>query len=401
MARSWKTLTAIAVLVAVLVVAWRIQQFQRDPHLRFQRGMEAARNGDTETAFRDARFLLKVPEFKSHGHMLRGTLFLAIRRYAAAAVAFRLAAEDPKMKVEAYTRCGEALYRMQRFVDAEGVLLQALELDESYSDARRWLASTYYDLGAMTNALEHLKIIGLNNPNDGRPYRLRGLIQKDFELYDQAIPEYETALKRELPDSERDAVLLELADCLVHQLRYDDALKTLKSADPSAKSRSLEAQCYAALGRSDEAEFLADAAIRMDPDNVASILTKASIAIENGRAADVLPVLKAAAARHSADHDILFQLIKALRSTGHAAEADALAPRLAELNRLMDEFAALHLEAFNDVSNADLRFQIGQIALRLDRPKLARSWLQAALAIDADHPAARKLLAEIPSEESR
>lgn len=377
-----------------LLIAW---QFDSDPNRWYLRGLSAVADRDRETVLREASRLRKATGFESYGHMLRGKWFLSSQAFAAAAAEFQLAARNTSLRTEALTRCGEAFYRMQRFLDAENVLLQALESEPSNSDARRWLASTYYDLGAMTSALEHLKIIGSDNPTDGRPYRLRGLIQKDFEQYDQAIPEYEMALTRELPATEREAVLLELSECLVRQLRFEDALKTLKVASQTSKSQSIEAQCYAALGRPDDAERLADEAIQLDPSNVAAILTKARILIENGQAEKVLPTLRTTAEKHPGNYDVLFQLVKALRLTGNSVEADAMEPRLSELNRLIDEFSALHLKAFNDVGNADLRFQIAQIAMKLDRPKLARIWLQAALAIDATHTASRDLLDSLPA----
>ncbi len=389
-------------MFAVLCAAFLIlQQAGRDPLLRFQIGMDAVRNGDGETVFREAGRLLKTSGFESSGHMLRGTWFLQEHSYDAAADEFGLATENPETRVEACTRCGEALYRMQKFVDAERMLLLALQYDESNSDARRWLASTYYDLGIMSSALEHLKIIGTDNPSDGRPYRLRGLIEKDFKQFGDAVTEYETALKRELPPAERQAVLLELSDCLVHQLRYDEALKTLTSAPRSAETLSLEAQCYAALGKLDEATNRADEAIRLNPNHVPAILTKAGIALENGQAETVRPILEAAAKTHPNDFDILFQLIKAWRLTGRTAQADAHSAKLAELEKLIDQFAALNTQTFTDLTNADLRFQLAQLAFRLDRPELAGSWLQAALAIDPQHTEARKLLESIQNEHSK
>ena len=369
-----------------------------DPLARFELGMAAVKNADSNSVFREADILLKTPGFESYGHLLRGNWFLLAERFEGAAREFGLATENPATQVEAYTRCGEALYRLRRYRDAEKMLLLALQHDESNSDVHRWLASTYYDLGAMSLAMEHLQIVGVNNPADGRPWRLRGLIQKDFEQFGQAVSEYREALKRDLIPDQRQAVLRELAECLVRQLQYQDALATLDEAAETPETLSLQAQCHSALGNTAEALTKADAALRLNPDHRSAVLTKAVILLENNHAEDAVSILEAAVNTYPNDFDVLFQLIKAWRLTGRTVQADSQAPKLAELEKLIDEFAALNKETFNDLDNAELRCQLGRLAIRLDRPALAGSWFQAALAIDPQHAEAMNLLQSVQNE---
>ena len=391
----WKILAALAVTIPLLIAVFLTQYAGRDPQLHFQNGMAAAKSGDTETVLHEASRLLKTPGFESYGHMLRGTWFLETREYVAAANEFGMATDDPKTRTEAYTRRGEAFYRMHQFVNAEQMLLQALKLDADNSDARRWLASTYYDLGSMSLALEHLRIIGDMNADDGRPFRLIGRIEKDFQHHGEAIDDYREALRRTLLESEREAVNEELAECLVHQLQYSEALRTLQDAKPTAPVFALQAACYAALGDSLKAISKANDALHLNPDLVSAILTRASIELETGKAVNVIDLLERAAAAHPGNFEILFQLVKALRLAGRVEEADEKSRRLAELEKLVDEFAKLNATAFSDLGNADLRFQLGQLALKIDRADLARSWLEAALAIDPDLVRARNLLREL------
>jgi len=394
----WKFLAGLAVTIPLLIAVFLTQYAGRDPQLHFQNGMAAAKSGDTQTVLHEASLLLKTTGFESYGHMLRGTWFLEKREYVAAANEFGMATDDPQTRTEAYTRRGEAFYRMHQFVNAEQMLLQALELDPDNSDARRWLASTYYDLGSMSLALEHLRIIGEMNSDDGRPFRLIGRIEKDFQHHGEAIDDYREALRRSLLESEREAVIEELAECLVHQLQYSEALDTLQDAKPSAPVFALQAACYAALGDSLKSISKADDALALDPELVSAILTRASIELEVGKAANVMDLLERAAAAHPGNFEILFQLVKALRLAGRDADADAKSGRLAELEKLVDEFAKLNATAFGDLGNADLRFQLGQLAQQIDRPDLARTWLEAALAIDPDLVKARNLLKELNTD---
>ena len=139
----------------------------------------------------------------------------------------------------------------------------------------------------------------------------------------------------------------------------------------------------------------ANDALALNPDLVSAILTRASIELEIGKAENVIDLLERAAAAHPGNFEILFQLVKALRLAGRAAEADVKSARLAELEKLVDEFAKLNAIAFSDLGNADLRFQLGQLAQQIDRPELARIWLEAALAINPDLVSARNLLKEL------
>ena len=191
---------------------------------------------------------------------------------------------------------------------------------------------------------------------------------------------------------------MELADCLVHQLRYDEALETLATVPETSQSLSLSAQCHSALGNTDEALVEADAALRLDPQNRSAVLTKAAILLEHDHSEAAVPILEAAASTYQSDFDILFQLTKVWRMTGRTAQADAQAAKLAELDQLIAEFSALNKQAFSDLDIAELRCQLGRLALRLDRPELARSWFQAALAIDPQHTQAMKLLQSVPNE---
>lgn len=391
----WKILATLAVTISLLIAVLLMQQAGREPQLHFQNGMAAAKIGDAETTFYEASFLLKTPGFEDYAHMLRGTLFLESQEYIAAAAEFQMATDNPETRIEALTRSGEAFYRMHRFVDAEQVLLRALEEDDNNSDARRWLASTYYDLGSMALALEHLKIIGEKNPEDGRPFRLRGRIGKDFHHYGEAIEDYREALRRSLLESERDAVTEELAECLIWNLQYSEAMELLQNAKSSAQVFALQSACYAAMGDPIQAIRKADDALALNPDLVSAILTRASIESEVGKPENVIGMLEEAAASHPGNFEIFFQLVKALRQAGRISEADEKAGRLAELEALVDEFARLNAIAFRDLGDAQLRFQLGQLAKQMDRPELARLWLEAALAIDPDFVSARNLLKEL------
>jgi hypothetical protein len=63
-----------------------------------------------------------------------------------------------------------------------------------------------------------------------------------------------------------------------------------------------------------------------------------------------------------------------------------------ELRDLVTQFSRLHGKAVANPADADLRYQLGVVANRLDKRELARSWFMAALALDPTHTHARQAL---------
>jgi tetratricopeptide (TPR) repeat protein len=63
-----------------------------------------------------------------------------------------------------------------------------------------------------------------------------------------------------------------------------------------------------------------------------------------------------------------------------------------ELRGLRDRFTKLHTQAIKNADDVDLRYQLGELARQLDKPLLAVSWFEAALALDPQHEKARQAL---------
>ena len=59
------------------------------------------------------------------------------------------------------------------------------------------------------------------------------------------------------------------------------------------------------------------------------------------------------------------------------------------------ELFELHERAMNEIDNADVRFRIGELSRRLQKPEMALLWFNAALSINPVHEPARAALDEI------
>ena len=127
---------------------------------------------------------------------------------------------DPPRRLVAATACQQ----LGRHRDVESLLTPVVAANPDLVDAHRLLAVSFYDVGAVQEAVHHLRETARLAPDDPRPHRLLGLMHSDYELFAEAIPCYEESLRRNPHQPDREEILLELATCLIRQLRPADAL---------------------------------------------------------------------------------------------------------------------------------------------------------------------------------
>jgi tetratricopeptide (TPR) repeat protein len=144
--------------------------------------------------------------------------------------------EKPDLKFHALLLRGEAWHRLGRHLEAQTALLAALQIDEDAVDAHRWLGASYYDLGAIHQAVHHLKRTAELDPADQRPPRLLGLIHKDYERFEEAAGFYAESLRRKNDQPDWEEVRLEMASCQVKLRRHREALESLQPCPESAES---------------------------------------------------------------------------------------------------------------------------------------------------------------------
>ena len=253
----------------------------------------------------------------------------------------------------------------------------------------------------MELALEQLQIVSREAPDDPRPDRLKGLIQKDFERYQEAIADYSEALRRGPDDQSRQEILVELAECQVKQHLYSEAAATASQATSTPDTLLLQAQCAHATQESEKASQLIQQALAMEPNHLDSQLLHAELLIDAGQLNDALAVLSTTMAAWPADYRLRYQLANVYRRLGNDHEAELQTSEMTRLQKLSDEFTALHEMAFSDTANAELRFRLGQIADELQKHDLAAVWYRAALGIDPSHTAARTALQRAQSTQDR
>jgi tetratricopeptide (TPR) repeat protein len=386
------------VLVASTVVAvWLAQAAHRrpDPAGTYQAALDAYLAGDMPQLEAHLAELRSRQWQPLRVQLLEGMSDLATGRWDAAARNLESATADAELRPSALGLLGEAYYQQGRLADAAHVLQTALSLDPQLAIARRWLAAAYYDLGANDLALEQLDRVLQQDTADPRPYRLRGLIQKDFEQYQEAIESYLAALRLQPGDADRREIAEELADCQIRLLRHDDALRTLSEAPETANTLALRAQCHYALNNVGIAKQELTRVLALDPRHLEGLDLSGRIALDAGDVAAAADQFEKAAEFHPAEFEVRYRLAGVYRSLGREADAELQMAEVQRLQALRREFTDLHHQAFRDTRDAGLRYRLGVVATELGKWELAAEWFEAALALNPDYRDAASALSDL------
>jgi len=326
-------------------------------------------------------------------HLFKGSGLLREGRLLDALEEFGHAKNHPDVAASALALSGEALYKARQFGDAVRILDRALQLDPSQTDARRWLAATYHDIGAMDHALKHLQMVADQAPTDPRPHRLIGLMHKDFEAYAEAIAAYRESLRRNPDQPDQHKIRTELAECQIRLRQHVDALETLGKCPKSAERFALEAECHYAQRDASSARKAVSQALELQPDHLEAMQLAATMDLEEEDAESSVRILRQAVEHHPREFRVRYQLAQAYGRLGERELAEEQMRQMQELRKLHRRFTDLHEKAIKDADDVEARYQLGVLADQLGKPELARTWFAATLGMDPNHEGAQKALA--------
>jgi tetratricopeptide (TPR) repeat protein len=157
----------------------------------------------------------------------------------------------------------------------------------------------------------------------------------------------------------------------------------------------LAARCSFDGNRLDEAEALAERALREDPRNVSALLTRARCRIARSRWRDALPDAEGAVAARPNDLGAL-QLLSMIETrlgmAGRAAQTQARRKQSQERIRLMTE---LNEEISQHPEDPQLPWRLGQVAEEAGSYLLAVRCFEAAMALDPNFRPPRDRIAAL------
>lgn len=382
-------------VVLLAVAGWYVLHSRTSAQSRFQSGLLAFEAKNLRVVAAIAAELDRRPQFVAEASLLKGMADYLSSRYPQAVMSLETARNSPHTSLEAWRLTGQAYHAGGRATDAIQALNQCLQLDAADVESLRLLAILLYDLGAMDPCLEHLDRLAQLEPEDARPLRLKGLINKDYDFFQEAAEDYREALRRGLPNDIADEVRLELAECLLAVRDYAGVRSTLLECHASSRRQRLQGECAWAEGDIDTARRLAEEVLQSDPGDkfALSLATKIAVHEQNVESARHHGEALLQAAPH--DPETYLRLSQVYRLAGDGDRAAAMIERQGQASDRLAQLRKLHEDALGDVSNAQLRYRIGELSLEIGKPEMARTWFEACLAIDPAHARAKSALGRL------
>jgi tetratricopeptide (TPR) repeat protein len=389
--KSGRLLVILPILFVAGTCALALWRWQR-PQERLRRSLATLEARDWERLEYEYFALPKTSAYTAPTSLLSAALKLERREFTAALRDLRYAAADPDIRPLAWVFAGKALYAQERFREAELNFKHALELDPNLVEADRWLAIAYYDIGLMTEAQRYLQRVAELDKSDPRPHRIMAVIHMDHGSYAVAVEDFEESLRRDPHQPDLQDILVELAQTQFTLKRYEDARRTLAGCQETAEVLAMKGDACFALGDASQAKRLSEKALDLELNQRLALLVLGKIALEERRHNDAVELLSRGAAAAPTDYDLQYTLLTALRAANRPEEADQQVVVVEGLRKLRERFELLAEDAANQPYDADIRYELGVLANRLDMPRIAESWLKAALALNPNHALARSEL---------
>ncbi len=372
--------------------AWAYRHVTQ-PDYQLRRGREALHASESDVAESYAARLERGGH-PDHARLLRGEALYLLGRFCLEDNRRREALplfsqsldelnqikDEGALRLEAAALVGQCLLYLGNPREAERAFHFVLEHNPDQVDAHRGLAALYYDLGALLKAVDHLREVARLDPRDARPHRLMGLIAKDLDAKDQAADDYREALRRAPDGPQSQDVRVELAEVLVKQTRYGEALEVLERAAGAkpAEVRALRGECLWAQGRATEARSLLDEALATYPRHGGLLALRAKIHLAEDEPEAAAALLERLLSLAPFDPAGLYQRAQAYEAVGKKAEAAEQRRRAQEIQ---DDFAlmtALNQDADRRPWDAEVRLRLAELCKKLGKQPEAAMWRQAA-----------------------
>lgn len=383
--------------LVIAALALGYTQFSGKPEASYRRGLAAIPKRDLPALNREIQYLRQFRRYEPHARLLSGVVSLASNDLQSALHQFDASSVYPPTRNAALTLAGETFCRLGREAEAIGVLQQALKFDPRNVDAHRWLAVAYYETGSPTDAIAEMQQATELDPADFRSHRMLAKIYKENNRFEEAVTSYQRCLRYTLTDLARQRVLLELSQSLSRLLRYDEALKVIDQADETADVLACRAGIQYHLGNKVGARKSALRAILLDPQHRDGLTWLSAIEAEGGHypqsATYLEQLLKVAPADVKARRD----LANVYRRLGRTAEADQQTKQADDTRKLQERFTKLQQQAGEKPDDAEVRFQMGELATELKLYRVARACYRAAVSRDPKHVKAQQALKKLPN----
>jgi len=294
---------------------------------------------------------------------------------------------------EGLTLAARALLMRSDVTLARRSLERSLQMSPDQPEAARMLAAIYLTAGEGQRGIAMLKEAARLGPSDFRPWYAMAKIYSDLGNFPDSAEAYTQALCRDPPAAESKEIRIGRARALLNANQAERAAADLdalrKQSPDDAQVLALAASQARDLGRVNEAEALADAALGRDPDEFDGLLVRARLRFLSRRPRLAIADLERAVRARPTDVAALQLLGQSQQSLSLAKEAAATlerADRARNRNILIDRLTKVIERRPED---PEPRWRMGQAALEGEMYLLAHQCFQAALDLDPNYKPAR------------
>jgi tetratricopeptide (TPR) repeat protein len=389
---------------ALALAGWRYRVTR--PAYRLARGQAAAQAGDYETAEQYAQTLEQLGD-KDRSLLLRGEMQVLQHQPSRALATLSQVKDTAALRLDVaflQARCLISLSKIKgqewRLREAANALLFVGGERPDHVEARRLLATIYYDQGDYPRAITLLEQVADLDPRDARAHRLIGLMFKDMEQPAEAVAAYKESLRRDPNPPDLAEIRVELAEALLGLHKDAEVLELLKD-DYSAAAVCARVECMIGIEQIEEATALLDQALLKNPDHGGLLRLRA----DRYRDPTVHDLLAAARLLErvveldepeaSSQYKLALcyqEMAQAFQ--GRAAFVETILRRRADVHfakakayrDMAKDYHELQLEAMKDPWDARVRERLAELSDKLHRPDLARTMRAAAAAGRSPRP---------------
>jgi len=257
------------------------------------------------------------------------------------------------------------------------------------------LTRAYFQTYQLPSALECLKSWLDLQPNSLQALTWRGRLQRMLSEYNEAIQDYERALKL---DPDCDEARLNLAEVLIYTHKAKDAMghfEILTERQPGNSAAVLGlGRCKAEVGELEEARKLFDRLLFVNVDDPTVLAESGKLLLNTGQYADAEARLRDALRLAPYDREALYNMYKCLEQRGKKEEAKKYLEESNRVEKDLEKLKETARQIMKSRKDPSLRCQAAEIYLRNGMLIEAKRWLDDALRIDPHYTPAYLLYAE-------
>jgi predicted Zn-dependent protease len=178
------------------------------------------------------------------------------------------------------------------------------------------------------------------------------------------------------------AVRLELAEVLVKQMKFPEALEALQGSEDTSLAEdrvlAVQGECLRGQGNTAQAGGLLDRTLAKFPASVPLLVLRAKLHLETGEPQAAIALLERALTIQPNDYSSHFQLAQAYQHLGRAREAAEHRRRSGEIKADLETLVRLNEDANQKPWDAALRNRLADLCQKLGLKPEADMWRRAA-----------------------